>query len=654
MTDAAQTLSFQAETRQLLDIVIHSLYSQKEIFLRELVSNASDAIDRRRFEALTRPELMDDDARLEIRIDTDPEARTLMIQDNGIGMSRQEVIDNLGTIAKSGTRELMRELEKSSSPEAAANLIGQFGVGFYSVFMVADRVTVVTRRAGEEKATRWESEGGGEFEIDEASRFFPGTTITLHLKPADAENGLEDYTEVPVLKRLIKRYSDFVAYPITVKEEQTVPELDGDGKPIEGKTRSEIVETTVNSQQPIWSRPEAEVTDEEYAEFYRHISHDWGEPLDRLLLRAEGRIEYRALLYVPATAPFDLFYRDAGWGLQLYVRRVLIHDRFEDLLPPYLRFVRGVVESDDLPLNVSREMVQQDRHIAAMRKWLTRKTLEHLATLGEDEERYGTFWGQFGRVLKEGVGPDPDNRDRLLPLLRFESSYAEEGVTSLASYVERMAEDQTAIYYLTGESRATVESSPHLESYRKKGYEVLYLTDPVDEFMTQFLREFDGKPLRPVDQGEAELGSEDERKEREETLKKRADEAKDLLTALGEALGERVSEVRLSSRLTDSPACLITGEGGISPRLERLLRQTEGAADLPRTGRILELNPDHRIFRGLEKRYAEEAEACPIPAYAELLLGYAYLAEGSELEDRSSFLGQLTELMANDLGAVGK
>ncbi len=659
-----QSLEFQADTRQLLDIVIHSLYSNKEIFLRELISNASDALDRLRFEALTNPELMDTGEKLEIRLETetDGETRILTIADNGIGMSRDEVIANIGTIAKSGSRELMAKIKESGSKDSAEggqiegieDLIGQFGVGFYSAFMVADSVTIVTRRAGEDKATRWQSSGGGSYTLGEDHRFMRGTTITLELKPVDTDHGIDDYTDFHTLERTVKRHSDFVAYPVITKHQRQESEKDADGEPIEGKTHTVVEEKTLNSMKPIWTRPSSEVKDSEYAEFYKHISHDWNEPLDTLSLKAEGRIEYRALLFVPKKAPFDLYFRDQQFGLQLYVKRVMVMDRCEDLLPSYLRFVKGVVDSDDLPINISREMVQQDRLIQQMRKWLTRKVLDHLKTMeAADRDKYLELWGELGRVLKEGVGFDFENKDRIVPLLYFQSSADPEKLTSLAGYVERMKSDQEEIYYLTGETRAAVESSPHLEAFKEKGYEVLYLVDPVDEFAVQGITEFQEKQLKSVGKGTVELGSEEEKKQAEKDLEEKQETHKDLLGLLQKKLDEHVKEVRLSSRLTTSPVCLVAGEHDMSPQMERILRQTEGMGSMPGMDgpqkRIMEINPKHELLAKLQEKFGADQEDPALEDYAHLLLGYAFLAEGSDLPDPARFNKLVGELMVKGL-----
>lgn len=682
----SETLTFQAETRRLLDLMIHSLYSNKEIFLRELISNSSDALDRLRFEALKEdgPEL--GEAPLEIRIEADPDARTLTVTDNGIGMSRQEVIDNLGTIARSGTQELIETLKQAEKAEKAGQeegsilqLIGQFGVGFYSSFMAADRVEVLTRRAGEETATRWQSEGTGEYTVSDAERDGRGTTVTLHLKPVDEEAGLQDFTDEFVLKRIIKRYSDFVTYPIVLKTEHDEIERDENGVPKQPETKKRVVqESTVNSRVPVWAKPESEVTEEEYAEFYRHISHDWNEPMAHIAQRAEGRFEYQALLFVPGQAPYDLFYVGFEPGLQLYVKRVLIMERCEALLPRYLRFLKGVVESPDLPLNVSREMLQGDRLIHAIRKGLVKKVLDHLSDLREkDAEKYRKFWGEFGRAMKEGVTEDFDNKAKITELLLFQSSHgeSEEDRTTLAEYVSRMKEGQKEIFYLTGESREQVANSPHLEAFREKGVEVLYLVDPVDELLTQYLTEYDGKRLKSVGKGTVDLGDEKEVEERKKELEQKEEEFKSLTERLQKELDEHVKHVRLSTRLTASPACLVGAEHDYSPQLEKLLQKGKGGG--PKQRRILELNPEHPVVRKIREQLGESvseaksgdgeekgaaakkgkakpkakkaARELPVGDYAQLLFGYALLAEGSELPDPARFNRAVADLMARSL-----
>ena len=631
---AAETLPFQAETKQLLDIVIHSLYSNKEIFLRELLSNASDALDKLKLEALEHHSLLDADPLLEIEIVPDSKARTLTVSDSGIGMTRAEIVRLIGTIAKSGTRELVEQLKAGSSSDAAATLIGQFGVGFYSSFMVADRVEVVTRRAGADTATRWESTGDGSYTVSEASRFRRGTDVVLHLKPVDPEHGLADYTSALVLKSLVKKHSDFVAHPIKLKEVS-------DGVPRW---------TTINSMKPIWTQTASEVGEASYAEFYRHLSHDWHDPLDRLSLRAEGRLEYQALLFLPSKAPFDLYYRDQEYGLQLHVRRVLIMDRCRALLPPFLRFVKGVVDATDLPLNLSREMIQQDRHIAQMRAWLTRKVLDHLASmLADRRETYLKFWAEFGSVLKEGIAQEPEHHDRLLKLVLFQSSSDVPQPTSLSEYVSRMPEGQTSLYYVTGESRAVAERSPHLEAFRSRGYEVLYFVDPIDEFLAQSVDEFEGKPLRSVARAGVEPGSEAERKQAEEARKSRETDLRPVLAFLEQALAATIREARVSSRLTTSPACLVSAEDDLSPGLERILRRSSGKDSEAITRRILEVNDDHELVRKLRALHAASPDDVSLADLAHLLLGSALLAEGTAPPDPATFAVKLTALMTRAL-----
>jgi len=607
-----ETFQFQAEARQVLELMIHSLYTNKEIFIRELISNASDAIDRLRFEALSNPELIGEDDRYEIVIESDPKAKTLTIHDNGIGMSREEVITHIGTIAKSGTRDLLEKMKESKSPDAAASMIGQFGVGFYSAFMAADLVTLVTRRAGESQATRWESTGDGTYTIAEGNRFSRGTSITLHLRKFEEDDQAEDFTDKYVISRIVQRYSDFVTHPIRFKEK--------DGK---------VDDKPLNSMKPIWTRPRNEVTEEEYKEFYKHISHDWSEPLKSWSYRAEGRSEYQSLLFIPSQTPFDLFQQTGKFGLHLYVRRVLIMEHCEDLLPSYLRFVRGVVDSADLPLNVSRQRLQEDRHIAQIRKWLTRKVLDSFEDMLKNEaDTYDKFWKNFGRVLKEGAGFDFDNKDKLLHLYLFESSNDPEKLTTFADYVSRMKPDQKSIYFLTGPSRRAVENSPHLEAFQAKGYEVLFLVDPVDEILVQWIFEFEGKHLKSVAKGLADIGD-------DRDLTAKGAELSGLMDTLQSRLDERVRQVRLSGRLTSSPACLVVADQDMSPNLEKLMNQAKGESTKQK--RIMEINPDHEIVVKMRDRLKQDAADPLLDDYANILYGYALLAEGSELDDSPKF-----------------
>ncbi len=644
-TATVETLQFQAETRQLLDIMIHSLYSNKEIFLRELISNASDALDRLRFEALTRSELLEGDEKLEIRLEVDAQTRTLTIHDNGIGMNREEVIANIGTIAKSGTRELVERLKQGESKQSIAELIGQFGVGFYSSFMASERVVLVTRRAGEQPGTRWESTGDGTYTIEEAEKPGRGTSITLHLKPEDKDNGLDDYSNRWVISRIVHRYSDFVSYPIILKAEKD-PEIEDLAKEKETgeKPVMPLEEKVLNSMKPIWTRPQSEVTQDEYKDFYRHVSHDWTEPLKVVPYKAEGRVEYQALLFIPSQAPYDLYYVASKPGLQLYVKRVQILEKCEDLLPQYLRFVRGVVDSPDLALNVSREMLQQDRFITLIRKGLTKKLLDVLQEMKEkDFDTYLKFWGEFGRAIKEGTSSDYENKERLLELLIFQSSNHPTDHTTLKDYVSRMKEGQNEIYYLPGESRSQVENSPHLETFKEKGYEVLYLVDTVDELLTQSLHEYGGKKLKSAGKGTVALGSEEEKKQTEEELKAKEEQMKPLLEALQKKLDEHVKQVRLTNRLTSSPVCLVGAEHDYSPQLEKLLQKGKGGG--PKQRRIMELNPGHDILVKLGERFEKDKEDPLLEEYAHLLLGYGLIAEGGELPDPVRFNRAVADLM---------
>ena len=642
--DEPQRLTFQAETRQLLDLMIYSLYSHKEIFLRELISNASDALDRRRFEGLTQPELLDEKP-AQIRIETDAVTRTLTVHDNGIGMSRDEIVQNIGTIARSGTRELLSRVKTAANSADQMELIGQFGVGFYSSFMVANRISLVTRRAGEDSATSWESTGDGTFTVKRAERATPGTSVTLHLKPADEETGIADYLDQWTIQNLVKKYSDFVRYPIVMEWTRTEPETDDKGNPVpDGKQITTVEEKTLNSMKAIWKRRQQDVSEEEYEEFYHHISHHWDKPLRKMTLMAEGRVEYQAIMFIPEHAPYDLFHHGTKAGLQLYVRSVKIMDQCEQLLPHYLRFVRGVVEASDLPLNVSRELLQQNRQLLQIQKGLVKKVLDTLSEMQEKQgEDYLKFWNQFGRAVKEGVGSDIDNKDRLVPLLMFHSSADPEKLTTLKEYRERMKEDQSEIYYLTGDSRQQIEGSPHLEAFRERGYEVLFLVDPVDELLLDSLTEFDDKKLKSVGKGEAELGSEEEREKAKEELKDLKEASEDLLKRIETLLGDTVKEVRLSSRLTTSPVCLVTQDHDYSPHLRRLMQQ--GNVQAPKQRRILELNPKHPVFERMKERFALNKEDEIIGDYAKLLYGQALLSEGSELSDSTEFVQLVTKLM---------
>ncbi|MEU8661628.1 molecular chaperone HtpG [Actinoplanes philippinensis] len=609
-----ETLEFQAEARQLLQLMVHSIYSNKDIFLRELISNASDALDKLRLAKL-QDGLEADTSDLHIEIEVDAEARTLAVRDNGIGMTREEVVALIGTIAKSGTAELLTKLkEAKESPE----LIGQFGVGFYSTFMVADKVELVTRKAGTEgHGTRWESAGEGTFTIDEAPDAPVGTTVTLHLRPKDEDDALYDYTDEWKLKEIVKRYSDFISFPIRKRSGEEVQ--------------------TLNSQKALWARPRSEVTDEEYHEFYKHISHDWTDPLEIINMKAEGTFEYEALLFIPSRAPHDLFQRDARRGLQLYVKRVFIMDDSKELIPDYLRFVKGVVDAADLSLNISREILQQDRHIQMIRRRLVKKVLSTIKDLQtSNPEKYATFWREFGRAVKEGLLAEPDNHKPILEIASFATTEGTEP-TTLAAYVERMKEGQEEIYFLTGESRSQVENSPHMEAFRAQGYEVLILTDPVDEIWTDVVPDFDGRKLRSIARGSVDLPQDEEKPEPEGDFGP-------LLGFLGEKLSEQVKEVRLSHRLTTSAACLVSDADDITPALEKMYRAM--GQEGPRVKRILELNPGHPLVTGLRAAHERSAEDTSLRDTAELLYGTALLAEGGDLEDPARFAKLLADRLA--------
>ncbi|CAM5333089.1 molecular chaperone HtpG [Streptomyces fumanus] len=630
-----ETHEFQVEARQLLKLMIHSVYSNKDVFLRELVSNASDALDKLRLEKLRDDSLDADVSDLHIEIETDKDARTLTVRDNGIGMSYDEVGQLIGTIANSGTAKFLQELKESQDAQNAEGLIGQFGVGFYSGFMVADEVTLLTRRAGETQGTRWTSRGEGTYTLETVDDAPQGTSVTLHLKPADPENQLHDYTAPWKIREIIKRYSDFITWPVRM-----VPE-----KPAEGDQAPEP--ETLNSMKALWARPRDEVTDDEYHELYKHIGHDWRDPLETIRLQAEGTFEYQALLFLPEHAPHDLFTREYRRGLQLYVKRVLIMDECEALLPPYLRFVKGVVDAADLSLNVSREILQQDRHIEMMRRRLTKKVLSTVKDLmTKDQDRYATFWREFGTAVKEGLVTDPENRDAILAVASFASTRHESELTTLKDYVARMKEGQEDIYYLAGESRQAIENSPHMEAFRDRGIEVLLLTDAVDEVWADAVGEFEGKKLRSVAKGQIDLGAKDE-DGTEEDREKRTEEYSGLLDWMKEKLAEDVKEVRLSSRLTVSPACVVSDTGDLTPALENMYRAM--GQEVPAFKRILELNPDHQLVKGLNQAYKEREDRDALADTAELLYGLAVLAEGGQPKEPTRFVKLMADRLERSL-----
>ena len=640
-----ETLGFQAEVKQLLHLMIHSLYSNKEIFLRELISNASDAADKLRFEALSKPDLIGSDTELKIRVAFDKTARTITISDNGIGMSRDEVITNIGTIAKSGTREFFSKLTGDQAKDA--NLIGQFGVGFYASFIVADRVTLITRRAGAaaNEAIRWESAGDGEYTLETVEKTTRGTDVILHLREGE-DSGTDDLLSDMRLKNIISKYSDHIALPILMK------------KSVWDQGKSEYVLTdedeTVNQASALWARSKSDITDEQYQEFYKHVSHDFEAPLAWTHNRVEGRQEYTQLLYVPSHAPFDMWDRQQRHGLKLYVRRVFIMDDAEQLLPAYLRFIRGVVDSSDLPLNVSREILQQSRDVEAIRSGCVKRVLGMLEDLAENgKEKYAKFWAEFGRVLKEGMGEDHANKDKLAKLLRTSSTHtdSEEQTVSLDDYIGRMKPGQESIYYVTAETFLAAKNSPHLEALRKRGIEVLLLADRVDEWVVSNLPEYEGKPLVSVAKGALDLskieGGDEAEKDKKEHEEKSV-ELKDVIRQIKETLGERVKDVRTTDRLTSSPACLVADEHDLSGNLSRILKSA--GQKVPGSKPILEINPAHPLVQRLKADAGKEGSR--FADWSHLLFDQAQLAEGAQLEDPAGFVKRMNELLL-DLAGEG-
>lgn len=622
-----ETLGFQTEVKQLLHLMIHSLYSNKEIFLRELISNASDAVDKLRFEALSKPELLEGGDELKIRVSFDKDAKTVTLEDNGIGMNRDDVIAHLGTIAKSGTADFMKNL--SGDQKKDSNLIGQFGVGFYSAFIVADKVDVYSRRAGTpaSEGVHWSSKGEGEFEVENVEKASRGTKIVLHLKSGD-----EEFADGWRLRNIIKKYSDHIALPIELPKEQAAAE---------GEETPALEWETVNRASALWTRPRTEVKDEEYQEFYKHIAHDYENPLAWSHNKVEGKLEYSSLLYVPARAPFDLYQREAPKGLKLYVQRVFVMDQAESFLPLYLRFIKGVVDSNDLSLNVSREILQKDPIIDSMKSALTKRVLDMLEKLAKNEpEKYQGFWKNFGQVIKEGPAEDFANKEKIAGLLRFASTHGDDGeqTVSLAEYLARAKEGQDKIYYLTGETYAQVKNSPHLEVFRKKGIEVLLLTDRIDEWLMSYLTEFDGKSFVDVARGDLDLGnldSEEDKKAAEEVAKAK----EGLVERIKTALGESVSEVRVSHRLTDSPAILAIGEQDLGLQMRQILEAS--GQKVPDSKPIFEFNPGHPLIEKLDAEQSEER----FDDLSHILFDQAALAAGDSLKDPAAYVRRLNKLL---------
>ena len=616
-----ETLGFQTEVRQLLSLMIHSLYSNKEIFLRELISNASDAADKLRFEALSDDALYEDDSELKIRVDFDKDARTITIIDNGVGMNREEVIDNIGTIAKSGTRQFFEALTGDQAKDA--NLIGQFGVGFYSAFIVADKVTLISRRAGlgSEHGVCWESTGEGEYTLETVEKSTHGTEIVLHLR-----EGEDDFLEGHRLRSIIKKYSDHISLPIVMKSQDE-----------EKKDEDE----TVNSASALWARSKNDISAEEYNEFYKHVGHDFQDPLTHIHSRVEGKTEYTSLLYVPSRAPFDLWDQNHQHGIKLYVRRVFIMDDADQLMPRYLRFVKGVMDSDDLPLNVSREILQHNKVIDSMRAGSIKKVLGALEDISrKDSEKYKTFWKEFGRVMKEGPAEDVANREQIAKLLRFSSTQTDDEAqeVSLEDYLSRMKAGQEKIYFITADSFAAAKNSPHLEVFRKKDIEVLLLTDRVDEWLTSHLTEFDGKALVSVARGDLDLGDleDKEEKKKQEKVEK---ESKELVNRMKDVLGEKVKDVRVTHRLTTSPACLVADEQDMTGNMERILKSI--GQDVPNMKPIMELNPEHALVTKLK----DENDNDRFSDWTNIMFDQALLSEGGQLDDPASFVQKLNKLL---------
>ncbi len=630
---ARTTHQFQAEIQQLLELMIHSLYSNREIFLRELISNASDAIDKLKFTAITQDNLVAPGTEFQIRLEADTKANTLKIIDNGIGMTSDEVTAFLGTIAQSGTKAFLQKAQElKNKPE----LIGQFGVGFYSSFMVADKVTVHTQKAGSNVGVLWESQGLGSYSMDEVPRpNGSGTTITLQLKKFAEEEEVADFTDSWVLKGLVKKYSDFISYPIKMKTETQ--------KPIEGKDgefETVVDDATLNSQKALWLKPASEIKPEEYTEFYRHLTHDWNDPLKHIHFKAEGTLEYSALLYIPSQRPWNYFYKDAEYGLNLYIKRVFILSDSKDLLPPYLRFIKGLVDSNDLSLNVSREMLQQDRQVANIKKSLVNKILNTLKELlVKERSQFENFWTQFGATLKEGLALDQTNKEKLSELCLFHSTVSDK-MTTLDEYVSRMKPEQKQIYVITGESLSQLRQSPYLEKLKQKEYEVLMMIDPVDEWVTDSLKEFKGKKLQNVAKEDLDLDSESEKQTKADEFKKLEETHKDLLTRFKETLKDSVRDVRFTDRLTETPVCLVSGSHDPTAHMQRILSQMSKESAQPTAKRILELNPSHPLFAKMTKAPADVQSQ-----WAELLYNQALLNEGSQLEDPVKFSKQLSNLM---------
>ncbi|MFW5854197.1 MAG: molecular chaperone HtpG [Thermodesulfobacteriota bacterium] len=642
-----ETHQFKTEVQQLLNLIINSLYSNRDIFLRELISNASDAIDKLRFQAQTEPDLLGEDTEFKIRIDVDKDAGTISVSDNGIGMTYDEVTENIGTIAKSGTAGFLKALEQAKKQDALTpELIGQFGVGFYSSFIVAEKVTLFTRAAGADTGVKWESTGDGTYTIETAPKDARGTTVTLTLRKEEAEDE-KDYTQEWEIRNIVKRHSDFVNYPIVmeVERDEPIPEAeqlkDKDGKPMGETTRKVKQEETLNSMKAIWSRNKNEVTEEEYTEFYKHIGHDWNEPLSHLHMKLEGVTEYSALVYIPSKAPFDLFFPERKHGVQLYCKRVFIMEDCKELVPEYLRFIKGVVDAPDLNLNVSREILQQDRLVRNIKKNLVKKVLDHLK--GLDEEKYNTFYEEFGPVLKEGLHTDWDNKDRIADLIQYKTTKSDGKFVRLKDYVARMKPDQKEIYYITGDNLSTLLNSPHLEALKAKDYEVLLMSDPVDEWVVQSLTEYDEKPLKSAEKGDLDLGEAEE--------KEKKDKYQPLFAHIKNILESKIREVKPSSHLKDSVACLSGEAHDMSAYMEKLLKSSGNP--MPEVKRVLEINLGHPVVEKINALYEKDRNDPSIKDYSELLLDMAVIGEGGKVENPSRFNKMVGDLMSTAIPDQG-
>lgn len=633
-----ETRQFKTEVQQLMNLIVNSLYSNQEIFLRELISNASDALDKLRFKSQTDPEVMGDDSDLHIRITADSDKRILEISDNGIGMTYDEVNENIGTIAQSGTAAFVAALEEAKKTDTLSpELIGQFGVGFYSSFIVADKVTILTKAQGDARSVFWESTGDGAYTVEETDqRDKRGTTITLYLKKVDGED--DDYTDEWTIRRIVKKHSDFVNYPILMNVEKVEPlpdeEIikDKDGKPIGDTTKKVRKDETLNSMKAIWARDKDEVTDEEHEEFYKHLSHDWNSPLDRLHMKFEGTTEYTALLYIPAKAPFDMFYKDRKNGMHLYCKRVFIMDDCKELMPEYLGFIHGVVDAPDLNLNVSREILQQTRLVSNIKKNLVKKVFDLLSKM--DKDKYDGFFEEFGQAIKSGIPMDFENKDKLADLIRYKTTRSDGKLVSLKDYIERMKEGQEFIYYITGENLTALTNSPHLEALKEKDYEVLLMTDPVDEWVVQNLTEYDGKKLKSAEKGDLDIEKVDDKK-KEEYAK--------LFDFIKGKLEENVKEVKASTRLKNSVSCLSGDDYGMSAYMEKIMKAS--GQDMPKQKRVLELNVNHPVMEKMKAMFETDTKNSKLEDYSHLFLDMAIISEGGKIDNPAEFSKRVGDLM---------